>query len=92
MSYCDPNEFEFDKDIEVEVEFDFEADVDIDYYKDVDINVDYWVDVNIDGNEATYAIDVEAIGHDTSAELDLVVLVIEDELSSITAVGHAAVA
>ncbi|WEX79619.1 hypothetical protein PYH37_005992 (plasmid) [Sinorhizobium numidicum] len=93
MSYwCDPNEFEFEKEIDVDVEFEFESDVDIDFYKDVDVNVDYWVDVNIDGNEATFAIDVEAIGKDTSTELDLVVLVIEDELSSITAVGHSAVA
>ncbi|NLS05289.1 hypothetical protein HGP14_18245 [Rhizobium sp. P32RR-XVIII] len=89
MTYYDPG-FEFDKDIDVEVDFDFDSYVDVDFYKDVDIDVRTDVCVDIDGNQADFAIDVEAYGDDSYADLELNVLV-TDELSSIVAVGTASV-
>lgn len=76
--------YEFDSDIEVD--FDFESDIDI----DVDVHKDICVDVDIDGNEATFAIDLQAFGDDTSVDLNVVAVVVDNEWSSITATGYAA--
>jgi hypothetical protein len=76
----DPGDVDIDKDIDVNVNFDFSS------------NVDIYLDshVNIDGNFAQANFDVEAIGDNSSAELDLVVLT-TDNLSSITGSATSAV-
>src|SRR5687767_3393942 len=90
----DPSEteFEFEKDVEIDVEAELDIDVEVqaEIDKDVDIKVDVDVDVDIEDNFADFNIDVEAVGDNSSAELDLFALV-TDELSMITASGHAAV-
>jgi hypothetical protein len=86
----DGNDFEFDKDIDVDVDFDFDVDVDIDVKKDVDIDVKVDSDVDLDGNFAQATFDVEAMGSNTFAQADVVVLTIEHELSSVTGVLTAA--
>ena len=78
-------------------EYDFNSDIDMDLYSDFDvysyIDVDHSIDVCVDisGNEATFAIDVQAFGEDSATDLNLVVLV-NDGWSSITAIGYAATA
>ncbi len=75
----------FDSDINVE----FCADFNVSSYLDVDHNIDICVD--IEGNEASFAIDVQAFGDDSAVELNLVV-VTNDDWASITATGYSAVA
>ncbi len=83
-------------DVDLDSSYDFDSTIDVDFDLDVDINIDLdvdkdiCVDVDIDGNEASFAIDVQAYGHDTSVDLNLVVAVLEGEWSSITATGYAA--
>jgi hypothetical protein len=77
--------YNFDSDISME----FCADFDVSSYLTVDHEIDICVD--IDGNEASFAIDVQAFGNDSATELNLVV-VVNDDWSSITATGYAAVA
>ena len=89
--YCDPGvdmsaEYNFDSDINV----DFNLDSNIDSNLDVDHSINVCVDIH--GNEATFAIDVQAYGEDTATDLNLVVAVSEGEWSSITATGYAAAA
>jgi len=83
-------EVEVDVDVKKDIDIDFEMDAKIDIYKEFDAYVDICVDVDIDGNSATFAIDIEAFGKNSATELDLAVLV-TDESSSIIAVGYAAV-
>lgn len=78
--------YDFNSDIEV----DFNMESDYDSYVDVDHSIDVCVDIN--GNEATFAIDLQAFGSDTATDLNLVVAVQEGEWSSITASGYAAAA
>jgi hypothetical protein len=83
MSY---NDFEFDKelDIDVKVDLDFEVDVDVKVEKDIDIDIDVKSDVDLDGNTAELTFDVEAIGDNTDAQAIVSVLVVDNELSSIS--------
>ena len=76
--------YDFDSDIDLYFDSDTDVDTDIDY----DLNVDVCVD--IDGNSATFQIDLQAFGDDSSVDLNLIVLT-ADDYSSITAVGHSAV-
>lgn len=76
--------YEFDSDINL----DYCAEFDISSYLTVDHSIDVCVDIQ--GNEALYAIDVQAFGENSVAELNLVV-VVNDNWSSITATGYAAV-
>lgn len=86
------DDYDFDKDINVDVDIDleFDADVDVNYDSYTDIDADVCVDVEIDGNLANFNVDVEAVGDDSFAELNLAVLT-TDELSMITASGSSAV-
>ncbi|MEO3388484.1 hypothetical protein [Mesorhizobium sp. CAU 1741] len=83
-------------DVNLDASYDFNSNIDMDFYSDLDVYSDWDVDhnidvcVDIDGNDATFAIDVQAYGSDTSVELNLVVAVEEGEWSSITASGYAA--
>jgi len=83
-------------DVNLDASYDFSSyiDVDFDLYSDIDsyLNVDHNIDVcvNIDGNEATFAIDIQAYGDNTATDLNLVVVVQDNEWSSITATGYAA--
>lgn len=76
--------YDFDSDIDL----DFNADFDVTSYLDVDHSIDVCVDIH--GNEATFALDVQAFGDNTSVDLNLVVIA-NDGWSSITATGYAAV-
>ena len=91
MSYnsADYN-IELEADYNMDFDVDLDVDVDIDYDKDVDVNNDYDIDVDIDGNEAVFNVDVQAFGSDTSTELNLVVVTVEGEWSSILATGYSA--
>jgi hypothetical protein len=83
-------------DVNLDASYDFTSDIDVtldldsDINFDLDVTKDICVDVDIDGNEATFAIDIQAFGSDTSVDLNLVVAVLEGEWSSITATGYAA--
>lgn len=83
-------------DVNLDASYDFTSDIDIEFDLDsdisfnLDVSTDICVDVNIDGNVVSYAIDVQAYGHDTAVELNVVAAVSEGEWSSITATGYAA--
>jgi len=82
---------------DLDVTYDFEAYVDLDvdtsvsYESCVDVNSNIDVCVDIEGNSATFNVDVQAIGDDGATEVNLAVIVTE-EYSSITLTGYAAVA
>lgn len=76
-------------DFEAYVDVDFDTDTTYDSYTDVDASIDVCVD--IEGNLAEYNIDVQAVGDDGATALNLVVIT-EDDYSSITATGYSAVA
>lgn len=86
-NYHDPN---------LDASYDFDSNINMDFYSDLDIYSDWDVDHNIDvcvdinGNDATFAIDIQAFGSNTSVELNLLVAVEEGAWSSITASGYAA--
>jgi hypothetical protein len=90
MSYWPNDDVNLDAtyDFESNIDMNFDSYVDIDSY--IDVDHDICIDVDIDGNEATFAIDLQAYGHDTAVDLNLVVVVQEGEWSSITASGYAA--
>lgn len=77
----------YDFDSEVSSEFDMTNDYDSDLNSDVDIDVC----VDIDGNSATFYIDVQAVGDDGATEVSLAVVTTED-YSSIVISGYSAVA
>lgn len=76
--------------------YEFSSDIYLDYCAEFDVSsyltVDHEIDVcvDIEGNEAYYAIDVQAFGDDSAVELNLVV-VTNDDWASITATGFSAV-
>jgi hypothetical protein len=80
-----------DKDINVDVDVFQTFSTDIFLFKFVDIDVDVDVNVDIEGNFAQATWDVQAIGEDTAAEIDLVVLAIEETLSHVSGTAYAAV-
>lgn len=86
----DDFEASLDVDYDFTADVDVEFDTDVDYDSDTNVDVDICVDVDIDGNSAVFNIDVQAAGDDSATELNLVVFVNED-YSSITASGFAAV-
>jgi hypothetical protein len=88
--HYDPVEVNLDSsyDFESNIDVCFESYTDIVSYLTVDHEIDVCVD--IEGNEATFAIDIQAFGHDTATDLNLVVVVEQGEWSSITASGYAA--
>lgn len=86
-------DYNVDLDVYKEAEFniDLNIDTEVNYTKTIDVDNDYNIDVDIDGNEAVFNVDVQAFGEDTSTELNLVV-VTNDDWSSILATGYSAVA
>ncbi len=80
-----------EKELYLDVNYDFKVDANIDLDKNVNIDFDVDAKTDVDGNSANAIIDVEALGKDTFTELDLVILTVEDELSSISAVATSAV-
>lgn len=74
-------------DLEVTVDFDTTVDYESNYNVDPEVNVC----VDIDGNWAGFQVDVQAIGEDTATEVNLAVITLEDEYSSITLTGYSAV-
>jgi uncharacterized membrane protein len=83
-------------DVNLDSSYDFDSDINVDvsFCSDVSsyLTVDHSIDVcvTISGNEATFAIDVQAFGDNTATDLNLVVAVQDNEWSSITATGYAA--
>jgi hypothetical protein len=80
-----------DKDINVDVDVFQSFFTDVTLVKFVDIDIDVDVNVDIEGNFAQATWDVQAIGEDTAAEIDLVVLAIEETLSHVSGTAYAAV-
>lgn len=86
-----------DFDWELDVNYDFNLDVYVDFETDVNYDSEYNADpevnvcVDIEGNFAGFAVDVQAIGEDTATEVNLAVITLEDEYSSITLTGYSAV-
>jgi hypothetical protein len=89
-SWYDPSDVNLDAsyDFESDIDMNFESCLDLNSYVNVEHNIDVCVD--IDGNDAVFAIDIQAFGDNTSTELNLVVVVEDNEWSSITASGYAA--
>jgi hypothetical protein len=85
----DSIEFEFSKEFDVDINIEFQAEFEVE--SELYVNHEINVCVDIDSNLATFAIDVQAVGDDSATELNLVVFV-NDDYSSITATGWAAVA
>lgn len=83
-------------DVNLDSSYDFESNIDMCFtsfsYIESNLYVDHEINVcvDIDGNEATFAIDVQAFGDNTATDLNLVVVVQDNEWSSITASGYAA--
>lgn len=78
--------FEFEKDLEidVDVDLDLEADLDLEIDSKTEIDIDVKSDIDLDGNSAELFFDVEAIGDDTAVIVDVAVLTVDNELSSIS--------
>ena len=93
MTYYNPAEVEFEKDIKVDVSTEVYLDfiTYVDLIKDIDVNVAVDQHVYLTGNTANVQFDVEAVGNNTLAEFDVAVLV-TDGFSSITGSAFAAVA
>ena len=89
--YRDPNDFEFEKDVDIDVEVELEFDTEVDFDKNFDLDLCIDAKADVDGNIATLTFDVEAIGKDTLAEADVVVLAVENELSMVSGSMVAAV-
>jgi hypothetical protein len=87
----DPNNVDFDKDVDINIDFNFDSDVDISLQKDVCVDVNIDSDADVYGNVATATFSAEAIGTDTFAEADVHVLAVEDTMSSVDGVLIAAV-
>jgi len=92
MSYNHNNgdEFEFEKDIDVEADFyvgwEYENEIDSEVY--VDHDIESYVD--LEGNSAVLNLNVEAVGDDTLVEASAVVLT-TDYYSGITVTAVSAV-
>ena len=83
-------------DVNLDSSYDFDSSIDMCFesYSNIQsyLNVEHSIDVCVDisGNEATFAIDIQAFGDNTATDLNLVVVVQDNEWSSITATGYAA--
>ncbi|GGG37805.1 hypothetical protein GCM10010964_27050 [Caldovatus sediminis] len=84
--------FEVEKEIDVKVDYEVDLEISTDPKLDSWVDVDHYYDVDVDikGNDATWNIDIEALGDNTSVQLNLFVLV-TDYMSSIITTGYAAV-
>jgi hypothetical protein len=83
-------DFRFNKNVSTTVSSTINFNTNVDFDKTVDVDVDIYSDVFVNGNSATFSGDVEAIGNNSLAELDLSVLT-TSELSSISAAAVSAV-
>ncbi|ETX11994.1 hypothetical protein OCH239_18760 [Roseivivax halodurans JCM 10272] len=88
--YHDPD-VDFDKDIEIDidVDLDFDSFVDVETY--VDLDVDVYSDPHVDGNTASIAFEVEAVGIDTVTDITFTNLAIENTMSSTSGTAIAVV-
>jgi hypothetical protein len=85
------NNVDFDKDIDVDIDVDSNSDYSVDVSVDANIDICIESEVDIEGNSAVLTFDAEAVGDDTAVTVDVVVLTIEDELSSISGTISSAV-
>ncbi|MCT4371568.1 hypothetical protein CLG85_015070 [Yangia mangrovi] len=75
---------DFEKDIDVDIDIDLDTSVDTDKTVDIVVYSSVEAFTCIEGNTADVIFDIEAVGEDTFTSLDIAVLTIEDELSSIS--------
>ena len=86
------NDFNWDLD----VSYDFASEINMDFDTNADYSSDICVDANIDvcvdidGNLATFNVDVQAVGEDSATEVNIAVIT-TDDYSSITLSGYSAV-
>jgi hypothetical protein len=73
------NEFDFEKEVNIDVNVDlkFDADVKLDVKKDIKVTQD----LDIEGNAAIVIFDAQAFGKDTLTEAIIVTLAVEDTMS-----------
>ncbi|MFG1412445.1 hypothetical protein V5G24_15160 [Xanthobacter sp. VTT E-85241] len=82
---------------DLDVTYEFSSDVSLEFDTTTEYSSDFNVDpsievcVDIDGNFAGFNVDVQAVGDDTSVEVNLAV-VTTDDYSSIPLSGYSAVA
>ncbi|MFC3126691.1 hypothetical protein ACFOD4_16630 [Pseudoroseomonas globiformis] len=76
--------YDFDKEFSVEIDLD--ADTYIDYDVNVDASVDICIDPYVEGNTATFSLDVQAFGDDTYVDANAVA-VTTDHMSSVAMTG-----
>ncbi|SDI05851.1 hypothetical protein [Alloyangia pacifica] len=80
----DKADVDLDKEIDVDIDVDIDIDYDVEVDEDVDVNADFDVHTHVQGNSAEAVVDVEAIGTDTYTSMDIAVLTLEGEMSSIS--------
>jgi hypothetical protein len=78
------NRNEFNKQINSEVNTNLNTNVDVDFFKDFDLTSDIVSNVDLEDNVASIIFDAEALGEDSLVEVDVAVLTVENELSSVS--------
>jgi hypothetical protein len=95
FNWCDWGNDDFNWDMDVNYDFTSSVDstfaIDASFDSTLDVNADICADVNIDGNLATFYVDVQAVGDDGATEVNIAV-VTTDDYSSIVISGYSAVA
>lgn len=69
-----------DIDIDIDADLDIDTDINLDIFTDIDVDVDS--DVDVEDSLTVVTFDAEAIGDNTLVEVDVVVLTVDNELSS----------
>lgn len=77
-------------DIDVDIDADLDIDTDINLDIETDVDVDVFSDVDVEDSLTVVTFDAEAIGNQTLVEVDVVVLTVDNELSSASGVIVAA--
>jgi hypothetical protein len=95
FNWCDWGNDDFNWDMDVNYDFTSSVDstfaIDASFESNLDVYADICADVNIDGNLATFYVDVQAVGDDGATEVNIAV-VTTDDYSSIVISGYSAVA
>jgi hypothetical protein len=73
-----------EKDVDIKVETEIKFDVEVDWDASYEIDECIYFDPTVEDNSAFLAVDAEAFGEDTLVDVAASVLVVEDELSSVT--------
>lgn len=81
---------DIEKDIDIDIDSDLDIDTDVDLDTDIDVDADVDSDVDVEDTLTTVTFEAEAIGNQTLVEVDVVVLSVDNELSSASGVIVAA--